>query len=183
MTRRVITGFDTETTGLIDPEHRIIEFAAILYDLDTGERLGQLVQRVNPGRPIDPEAQAVHHIAFDHVSHLPKLEDDVRLQDNLIRIAQASTCFVAHNGVGFDMPFVDQEFTRVGRAFPKIKCLDTMLEGTWATPNGKRPNLQELCFACRVDYDPAAAHAAEYDVVKMMECFFYGYRRGFFKLP
>lgn len=181
--KRIVAGFDTETTGLLAPEHRIIESAVILYDLDTGDRLGQLIKRFNPGRPIEPEAQAVHHISFDQVSHLPKMEDDHAYLDMMVRIAQSSVFFVAHNGVGFDMPFIEQEYQRIGRSFPKIKCLDTMLAGTWATPNGKRPNLQELCFACRVPYDPSLAHAAEYDVERMMDCFFYGFRRGFFNLP
>jgi len=60
---------------------------------------------------------------------------------------------------------------------------DTMTEGVWATHDGKKPSLQELCFACEVEYDPALAHAAAYDVDKMMDCFFKGLEWGYFELP
>ena len=46
-----------------------------------------------------------------------------------------------------------------------------MAESRWATPDGKWPKLGELCFACGVNYNADEAHAAEYDVNKMMECF------------
>ncbi|KCY89039.1 hypothetical protein J831_3542, partial [Acinetobacter baumannii 25691_8] len=39
-----------------------------------------------------------------------------------------------------------------------------------------------LCFALNIDYDPNAAHAADYDVDVMMQCFFAGLDRGFYKI-
>ncbi len=58
-----------------------------------------------------------------------------------------------------------------------------MKNGRWATANGKNPKLGELCWALQVDYDPALAHAAEYDVQKTAECLWRGVDAGLYKLP
>jgi DNA polymerase-3 subunit epsilon len=179
----IITGFDTETTGLCEPEHRIIEIALVMYDLDTQRQLGKLVRRFNPGRPIDPKALAVHGITFDMLSHLPLLEDDATGIDLIQRVLSKSDVVVAHNGEDFDVPFLEQEFRRIGKPLPAIHLVDTMKQGRWATPLGKVPNLGELCFACDVPYEPEKAHAADYDVDCMMNSFFKAYPLGFYSLP
>lgn len=177
----IVTGLDIETTGLDQAKgHRIIEVAAILYDLDTERELGRWVQRINPQRSIDPGAQAVHGISFEDVAASPVWSD---VAPKLAKVMDRSDLIVAHNGEGFDLPFIGAEFLRIGIALPNVKCFDTMLEGRWATPMGKLPNLGELCFACGVDYDPAQAHAADYDVEVMMASFFRARRKGFFALP
>jgi DNA polymerase-3 subunit epsilon len=178
---RIITGLDIETTGLEwDKGHRIIEVAALLYDLDTGDLKGSFIKRVNPQRPIDPGAQAVHGITFEALSG--EATFDV-VAPMLSRVLQNSVAIVAHNGVGFDIPFVNSELARVGQRVCEAPCVDTMLQARWATPLGKLPRLGELCFACGVEYDLTLAHGAEYDVKVMMDCFFMGFRKGFFSLP
>lgn len=175
----LICGFDLETTGLLEPEHRIIEIAAILYDSVTEEPRFKWIQRVNPQRPIDPKAQAVHHIAFEDVAHCPTFEE---VAEKLVKVLKKSSIVVAHNGAGFDLPFVVKELQRVGQPVPShFELVDTMLDGRWATPLGKYPNLGELCFACRVPYDPTLAHGAEYDVDVMMKSYFHARRKGFYK--
>jgi DNA polymerase-3 subunit epsilon len=90
---------------------------------------------------------------------------------------------VAHNGNGFDLPFIAAELLRIGSPVPNVQSVDTMLDGRWATPNGKYPNLEELCFAMDVPYDQKLAHSAEYDVNVMLDCFFKALKMGFYKLP
>lgn len=187
MSELIITGFDTETTGLMTPEHRIVEVGLVMrrFNVDTGEvqHLAKFERRFNPGRPMDPKAQAVHGIAFEDVAHCPRLEDDDKGIELIQRILAKSDLIVAHNGEGFDKPFLAQEFARIGKPLPAYLLADTMLQGRWATPLGKVPNLGELCFACRVPYDPDKAHGALYDVEVMLDCFQFGLRRDFFKLP
>lgn len=177
----IITGFDIETTGLEwEKGHKIIEVACSCYDLDSQTRLGHYVQRINPQRSITPDAQAIHHITFEEVAYQPLF---AAIAPKLHGILQASQIIVAHNGNGFDKPFTEHEFRTAGSWLPVRHWVDTMIEGRWATPLGKLPSLEELCFACDVPYDRAAAHAALYDVEVMMECFFRAYRKGFFHLP
>lgn len=176
----IIAGFDIETTGLDQAEgHKIIEVALKLYDLDTREAKGSFIQRINPERSIAIEAQRVHGISIDELTHEPTWDI---VGPKLAKIMNHCDYTVAHNGVGFDMPFLTGELLRIGAPLPKTRCIDTMLQASWATPNGKKPNLGELCYALEVDYDPEKAHSALYDVEVMMESFFKGYDLGFFKL-
>lgn len=181
----IIGGTDIETTGLDQEKgHRIIEFAAALYDFQPESGLvtpkGKFVQRINPQRAIDPAAQAVHGISFEDVSMCP---DWAAVAPKVVKVMSACDVIVAHNGNGFDMPFIAAELMRIGLPVPNVRCVDTMLESRWATPMGKLPNLGEFCFACGVDYDPSKAHAAEYDVLVMMEGFFKAVKKGFIALP
>lgn len=181
----IIGGTDIETTGLEQEKgHRIIEFATILYDFDPASFLvtpkGKFVQRINPQRAIDTAAQAVHGISFEDVSMCPEWRE---VAPKVFKIMSACDVIVAHNGNGFDMPFIAAELMRIGLPVPGAACVDTMLQSRWATPMGKLPNLGEFCFACGVDYDREKAHAAEYDVQVMMESFFVALRKGFITLP
>jgi DNA polymerase-3 subunit epsilon len=174
----IITGLDIETTGLSQEKgHRIIEIAVVLYDATTQKEIGKFVRRINPERSIDPAAQAVHGISFEDLSGCPKWEE---VAPQFVKILEKSALLVAHNGKGFDLPFIEGELKRVGLTFPSTPNFDTMVEGRWATFMGKLPSLKELCFATGIEYDPSKAHGAEYDVKVMMDAFFHGLNKGFF---
>lgn len=176
-----IGGIDIETTGLVQPDgHRIIEMALCLYKESTGQLVAEYSKRYNPQRSIDPAAQAVHGISVDDLIGAPLFEDTAQ---NLADMLGRCSSVVAHNGEGFDMPFLVGEFVRIGVKPPEIHLIDTMLQGRWATPEGELPSLRALCFACGVEYDPEKAHAALYDVRVMMDCYFKGAGRGLFKRP
>lgn len=177
-----IIGLDFETTGFLEPDdhgqHRIIEIGALIYDRD-GKLKGKLEKRFNPARPIPQKAADVHGITYDMVAHLPQFGEDARKIATLLRSASR---IVAHNGIGFDLPFLNKELIALGiEPLPASIMFDTMLESPWATFTGKRPNLGELCWAMGVDYDPEKAHGALYDTDRMMRCYFEGVRRGVYK--
>lgn len=177
----IVTGFDCETTGLEWADgHRMIEVCCHIWDTTTMTRRGGFSRRINPERSIQAAAQAIHGITPADVAACPLFKTFAPL---IQRVSAATDLWVAHNGIGFDMPFLEAELKREGMILPAKPCFDTMLEGRWATPMGKVPSLEELCFACGVNYDPAAAHAADYDVSVMMESFFRGLEWGFFRLP
>jgi DNA polymerase-3 subunit epsilon len=174
----IISGVDIETTGLDQTAgHRIIEVGALLFELESAKFLGKYVQRINPQRPIDPAAQAVHGITFDMLAHEPTWE---QVAPNVHRVLTAARFMAGHNVRGFDWPFLAGEFQRIGMSVPEIELIDTMEEGRWATPLGKLPNLGELCFACGIDYDPSKAHGAEYDIDVNMKAYFAARAQGFF---
>lgn len=176
----IVSGLDLETTGLEwENGHKIIEFACIPYELETGKRLTPTVLRINPERPIELSAQRVHGISFEDVSMCPTFYD---YRKKIFEAIDKSDIIVAHNGNSFDFPFLKYEMEKVGLPVPAFHTVDTMVQGRWATPMGKSPSLKELCFACDVPYDPEKAHGAEYDVDVMMQSFFVGYKLGFFKV-
>lgn len=179
--KTLVAGLDLETTGLDQPEgHRIIEIALSIYDLDTQAHVGKFETRINPQRPIDPAAQEVHGISFDMLTHAPLWS---AVAPKVSAILARCRYVVAHNGIGFDLPFLYGELIREGCALPEVYVIDTMLQARWATPDGSLPNLGALAFACGVPYDSDKAHAALYDVDVMMSSFFSQFKRGFFQLP
>jgi DNA polymerase-3 subunit epsilon len=178
----IITGIDIESTGLSWAEgHRIVEVAALVYkDAAPDQPVIRFVERVNPERTVEAKAAAVHGITLEALVGCPKWEE---VAPKLVKVMSVSNLIVAHNGEGFDKPFIEAELRRLGLPVPTIPWLDTCKDARWATPFGKSPSLGELCFACGVDYDPSKAHAAAYDVDRMMQCFFAARRQGFYKLP
>lgn len=173
----IFAGVDTETTGL-DPAlgHRIIEIGILIYD-EHGHLLDEWEQRIDPKRPIDAKAQAVHGIDYSELLGKPTWKDVAATVHS--KLSQADL-IVGHN-VGFDITFIESELNRSGRSIPSdIGLFCTMENARWATFDGKNPNLRELCMALRVDYDRSAAHAAKYDIERTMKCFFKARARGFF---
>lgn len=181
MTRCLIGGLDIETTGLSQVDgHRMVEIALVIYDLDTQAQIGKYETRLNPERGIDPKAEAVHGISYDSLITSPRWE---AVAPKLAILISKCRYIVAHNGIGFDMPFIYGEFVRVGEMLPSVRVVDTMLQARWATPDGAVPNLGALCFASGVEYDKSKAHGASYDTECMMACFFKHLPTGFFTMP
>lgn len=177
----LVGGLDFETTGLEQEKgHRIIEAALSVYELESRRKIGSYVTRINPERSVDPDASAIHGIKFEDLVAEPTWP---AVAPKLATLVGKCQFIVAHNGEGFDAPFFARELLRIGHPVPTMHVVDTMLQGRWATPDGSIPNLGALCFACGVEYDSSKAHAALYDVDRMMECFFSQFDRGFFKLP
>lgn len=175
----IIGALDLETTGFLEPDHRIVEVYVGLWK--NGKRFYEYEQRIDPQRQIPAEAQRVHHISTSDVIGKPVWKD---IAPKVLLILSKANVIVAHNGKEFDLPFLNMENKRVGVApAPERQLIDTMLDGVWATHDGKKPRLEELCFACGIPYDPALAHAAAYDVERMMECYFAGRASGDFAQP
>lgn len=183
----IVAGLDVETTSKLAPEHRIIELCIQKWDYhpDHGHKfakIGEETWRINPERSIDPKAYAVHKISLDDLAGKPNFEESL---PSIADYMRGVDLFVAHNGDDFDRPFIRMEVERVAPTLvsemDKQKWFDTMVEGRWAHPWGKVPNLRELCWACDVHYDPALSHKADYDVEVMMRSFFFGVRSGFFR--
>ena len=178
----LIVGVDIETTGLdVHQGHRIVEIALDVHRLEAGslQRVKTLTQRIDPLRPIEKEAYAVHHISYDMVRGKPTWE---QYAPNVAKILGMTKIFVAHNA-SFDAPFVATELARVKQPVPACQAFCTMENGRFATALGKLPSLAELCAAFGIDYDETAAHAADYDIIQTMECLKLGMKKGYYKLP
>jgi DNA polymerase-3 subunit epsilon len=172
-----VMGFDSETTGLkADAGDKLIEVALLTYDFATRKLVDKYVQRLDPERSITAGAQEVHGITYDELVGMPKFRD---VAPEIHKRFEAADLVIAHN-LDFDAMFFLIEFQAAGFKLPSKASLDTMTEARWACPDGKFPKLQELCFALGVKYDPSLAHAADYDVDVMMQCFWRGLDRGFY---
>lgn len=177
MTQPIITFGDIETTGINEPDERIIEVCLMQYNLDTEALLKTWVWRCNPLVKIKPKAQKVHGISNADLANEPTF--DV-IAPAIRGVIEPSIGFVAHNGEDFDVPFLVRELARVGQPTRFPQTFDTMRQARWATPNGKNPRLGELATCLDIPYDPSKAHAAQYDVQVMADCFFAARRIGWF---
>lgn len=179
MTDPILAAIDIESTGFLAPDHRIVEIHIGFYQ--NRKKVRDYEQRIDPQRGMPAEAQRVHGISSSDLIGKPTWDTVGPVVYKSLMLVQG---YVWHNGDEFDGPFIDQELKRLGLpGIPKRPAVDTMLEGVWATHDGKKPRLEELCFACGVPYDKALAHAASYDTGVMMDCFFTGIDLGFFSLP
>lgn len=109
---RPLISFDLETTGLHVAEDRIIEMSCVKMHPD-GTR-ETLTFRLNPERPISPEATAIHGISGEDVAHCPTFA--AKAQDVARFMAQCD--LTGFNIERFDIPMLSQEFARVGETFP-----------------------------------------------------------------
>jgi DNA polymerase-3 subunit epsilon len=172
---------DLETTGVKVDTDRICEVALVIQDMDSGTERLAYVRRINPEMHIAAGASRVHGIMDADVMGCPTFKTAAPL---LMKVIDRCDLIIGHNHISFDIPLLIHEMIRCGAMFTKsAELFDTMLEGRWATPDGKMPTLGELCWALDVDYDPALAHAAKYDVDKTLECFRRGIALGHFKMP
>ncbi|MDX5412831.1 MAG: 3'-5' exonuclease [Rhodobacterales bacterium] len=179
---RLFIGLDTETTGLdVMKGHRVIEFFGQVYRKEDRATLLTLESRFsNEGKAIDKKAQAVHGIAAADLIGQPRFET---FAPKLAKVFESVKGVVAHNAQ-FDIGFLAHHMAEAGYPLPEdLIIFDTMLEGMTASYDSKAPSLREFCWAMGVEYDPAKAHAADYDVKVMMDAFFVALDRGHFTLP
>lgn len=175
----LITFFDLETTGKLTPEGRIIEASFRLCDLETYSELEHFESRFNPERHIEAMATNVHGIDDKMVKHEPKFVEKLPI---ITSVLERSNYVVAHNLIGFDLPYLTIEFERHGVALPEFKTFDTLIEGTCCTDLGKSPTLFELAWALGVAYDLKLAHGAAYDSAVLRDAFFNGVKYGWFNI-
>ncbi|MCD6302792.1 MAG: WYL domain-containing protein [Anaerolineae bacterium] len=111
---------DVETTGL-NPAggHRVCEIAIVRYEPE--KPAVTLQQLVDPQRPMDAGALAVHGITPEMLSGAPRFSE---IALRVVEMTQDAVV-VGHN-VWFDTRFLVAELDRLGLPFEPITCLDTL---------------------------------------------------------
>lgn len=101
---------DVETTGLLVPiafpkesQPRIIEFSAVLFDLETGETQDEINEYVNPFVSIPRKITSLTGIGNADVANAPSWND---LQVPIADLASKSGFVIAHNAV-FDRDVIE----------------------------------------------------------------------------
>jgi len=160
MTR--IICFDTETTGFAyDKGDKIIEVGAV--EIIDGKITGKTFHEyVNPdGKFITPDSYAVHKLSNDFLADkalfaaiAPKLLEF--FGDDLV---------VAHNGVGFDFPFINYQLREAG--LPELapsRCADSMIMAGHKIYGPKSYSLDALARWFNISLDTRAdSHGALID--------------------
>ena len=151
---RPIIFFDLETTGTDVLNDRIVEISLIKVNPDGTEI--ERTRRINPGRPIPPEATAVHHIT----------DADVAAEPHFAQIAKSlaeifTGCDIAgFNSNRFDVPMLSEEFHRAGVKWDLngVRFID--VQGIFHKKE-QRTLVAAYRFYC--DKDLEAAHSANAD--------------------
>ncbi|TXG78008.1 MAG: DNA polymerase III subunit epsilon [Rhodocyclaceae bacterium] len=159
---------DTETTGLEWQQgHRVIEIGCVEI---VGRKLtGRRFHRyLNPGREIDPGAQAVHGITAEFLADKPRFGEIVAELIDVIRGAE----LVIHNAA-FDVGFLDNELGLLGMAPLAEVCggvVDTLKLAKELNP-GKRASLDVLCDRYEIDNSGRTLHGALLDAELLAEVY------------
>jgi DNA polymerase-3 subunit alpha (Gram-positive type) len=150
--------FDLETTGLYANIDRIIEFGACKI------RSGSVVDKINFF--IDPEMSIPQHI-----TNITKIRDeDVKgcgtFKENYLKIlnfiGEKDAILVAHNGINFDINFLNAELRRCNLKEVENTLIDTMMISR-ANNDFAYHRLGFLAKKYKIEYDEDTAHRADYD--------------------
>ena len=157
---------DTETTGLSPQDgHRIIEIGALemINYVSTGKTFHVYI---NPERPIDPDAMAVHGITDERVANEPVFAD---LVDDFLNFI-GDDPMVIHNAP-FDMGFINAELERCGKpSLPMDRAIDTLVMARKKFPGGQA-SLDALCRKFGIDNSHRDLHGAMIDTDLLAEVY------------
>ncbi len=155
MLDRPLVVFDLETTGIDPATDRIVEIAAVRIETD-GQREAR-TRRVNPERPIPPDATAVHGIRDEDVRDAPTFRQIARA---LLRWIDGAD-LAGYNIARFDLPLLEREMRDsgldLGRADRRIVDAMSIFH---------RKERRDLAAAVRfyLGREHAGAHSAAADV-------------------
>lgn len=167
MTRQIV--LDTETTGLEPKEgHRIIEIGCV--ELVNRQLTGNNYHRyLQPDRPIDNEAAAVHGITDEFLADKPRFEDVAGELLDYLRGAE----LIIHNAA-FDLGFLHHELQLFSPSHPPLTAyctvIDTLAMARQLFP-GQRASLDALCKRYNIDNSHRHLHGALLDASILAEVY------------
>ncbi len=152
---------DIETTGLsINGGHKIIEIGCV--ELKNRKKTGRTFhQYINPQRKVDPEAIKVHGIKDEFLRDKPVFAKIAQELREFIGNAYV----IAHNGLAFDIPFLNHEFGLCGiESIAKEIVVDTLVLARKNYP-GSPASLDALCKKFGVSLADRKLHGALLDAL------------------
>jgi DNA polymerase-3 subunit epsilon len=157
---RPLVCFDLETTGTNIADDRIVQIALIRVEPDGGRH--SFTSLVNPGRPIPPQATAVHGITDAQVQDAPSLR---RIRADVEEMLHGAD-LAGFNILRFDLPLLEVELQRVGSTYSARgrRVLDAM-----AIFHRMEPRNLEAAVRFYLGADLPGAHSAEVDATATLE--------------
>lgn len=159
---------DIETTGLDKRSHRVIEVGIRLIE-DRTILSDYFHEYINPQRPVDPAAFAVHGISDDFLKSKPLF---AQISDPLKAFILRCDALVIHNAP-FDQPFLKMEFARVdGQVdwLDGVKIIDSLVLAREKYP-GQKNSLDALCDRLSVRNQDREYHGALKDADILAEVY------------
>lgn len=162
---------DTETTGLDENKHEVIEIAAVIYDPVADKIVDEWSKKIAPSHieTASPEALRINGYAAN-----PGLYDG-NLKSSLIKFnSLAKDCMIIGQNIKFDTKFIRKHMDELGikPSFGRHQELDLMAMAWPALCND--PDIQGLSLAHLCDYFKVSnlgAHAALTDCRRSFEVY------------
>lgn len=157
---RPIIFLDLETTGTDPATDRIVEVSVLR--VDPGGTREARTRRINPGRPIPPDATAVHGIRDEDVRDAPRFRQIARSFLSFLGEADLA----GFNILRFDIPLLEREFRDCGLdlGLPRRRVLDAMV-----IFHRQEPRHLSAAVRFYLGRDHEGAHGAEVDVLAAAE--------------
>jgi len=162
LTAQTFVAFDTETTGMWAPVHRLVEMGGVRFSIDDGTT-DSFSELINPQRPMPPEVIPIHGITDQMVASADTAENVLR------RFAEfcGDSILIAHNAP-FDLSFVVSELERFSLPLWNNPVLDTVDISRKAIPGQKSYSLLALSQSLKLaDSQLHRAHA-DADLVRQL---------------
>ncbi|MCB2098440.1 MAG: DNA polymerase III subunit epsilon [Parvularculaceae bacterium] len=140
--------FDLETTGFrFDEGHRIVEIGGV--EMVRGAVTGRSFHTyVNPERDMPEGAFKVHGLSEEFLRGHPVFADEKVARSFVDFVGDAE--LVAHNGVSFDLPFINAELENAGMTRLTNPIVDTLHLARRKFP-GSPASLDALCSRFGID--------------------------------
>lgn len=165
--QRTYIAFDFETTGLSARDDRVVEVGAVKFDGE-GREIATFQALVNPQRPSNPRALAVHGISDRELALAPTARVIIPTFLDFLDLSE-STTLMAHNA-SFDAGFLGAEVARIGQAVPRHAVVDTLAFARRRLPQLSSHRLDVL--ARHFGLDPDGPHRALADSRRVMALWF-----------
>lgn len=150
--------FDTETTGLSAASgDRLVEIGCV--ELVNRVETGRVFHAyINPERPMNPDAQAIHGLSDAFLADKQLFSDII---EDLLDFFDDSP-LVAHNA-SFDFAFLNEELSRLNRPdIAPARMIDTLALSRTKFPGAKH-SLDALCTRFGIDRSHRIKHGALLD--------------------
>jgi DNA polymerase-3 subunit epsilon len=157
---RPLVCFDLETTGTNIQVDRIVEISVVR--LSPGGELEVKTRRINPERPIPPEATAIHGISDADVAD----QAPFRAVASSLLLYLEGCDLAGYNIQRFDLPLIVEEFKRAGLEFT---IGDRRVIDAQTIFHKREPRTLEAAYRFYCGKGLEAAHSAEADARATLE--------------
>lgn len=155
---------DIETTGLDAVNDKIIQFGAIKFEFD---RIVESIEFfIDPEIDIPEFITNINHITNDDVKGQCKIKEGLQKIKNFLG---NNSFLIAHNGINFDLNFINTKLKENKMDLLNQPLLDTMWLSKAINPTFLSHSLANIVKEYRIGYDSQKAHQALYDVNLLLD--------------